>query len=74
MDRDRDAPPVWALCRVTPGGSVPLLAVDRASDDADIAVLVEELGRHELPPDLEVVRLDDADADFVASQWEAVRL
>lgn len=73
-DRADDAPPAWALCRVTPGGSVPVLAVDPRTDDAQIAALVERLGRHDLPSDLEVVRLGEADAAFVASQWSAVQL
>lgn len=65
---------VWALCRVTPGGSVPLLAVSHDADDDQIGVLVDRLRRHDLPADLEVIRLDEADAGFVDEQWSAVRL
>ena len=72
--RGSDLTPVWALCRVTPGGSVPLLAVDHETDDAHVEALVEQLKGHDLPPDLEVIRLGEADAAFAASQWAAVQL
>ena len=64
----------WALCRVSPGGSVPLIAVAPEADDEQVAALVERLSRHELPADLEVIRLDGADAGFVDATWSAVRL
>lgn len=56
------------------GGSVPLIAVAPEADDEQVAALVERLIRHELPADLEVIRLDGADAGFVDATWSAVRL
>ena len=73
-DGSGSAGAVWALCRVSPGGSVPLIAVSPETDDDQVTALVERLRRHELPADLEVIRLDEADAGFVDATWSAVRL
>ena len=64
----------WALCRVSAGGSVPLIAVSPDTDDDEVGALVRRLHGHDLPGDLEVIRLDEADAEFVDAAWSAVRL
>lgn len=66
--------PSWALCRITAGGSVPLIAVGPDVDDDAVGGMVEVLKGHDLPGDLEVVRLGAAQAEQLEASWSEVLL
>ena len=64
----------WALCQITAGGSVPLIAVGPDLDDADVIAMVDALKTHDLPADLEVVRVGADEVEHMAAHWQDVRL
>lgn len=66
--------PAWALCRITAGGSVPLIAVGPEVDDDQVGSMVGALQGHDLPPDLEVVRLGPEQAAQLETAWSEVLL
>lgn len=62
----------WAVRRVTATGSTPAIAVADGIDDDVLTSIAAALGRAELPPDLELVQLDEAWTRTARDEWSGV--